>query len=131
MDNNMEAEERALDALLAASFMHPESLTPEEIERLEFQSKRLCEEDESLIRKFDDDYVNSLLAQGRIKDQKADNILNQQPNAFENRFAAVNRNNKSDDMSEATKKKLEEKRQKLLKKELYQHKDKENESKRD
>jgi hypothetical protein len=104
-------EERALDALLAAALRHPEDAKPSGKEVREFlkRNKSLSPEAKAAIRRLGPNVVNRL-----ILSQKRSKVIESTQEESMPLFAAMNRQNASNQHDPKTEEELKRKRKEIL-----------------
>ena len=115
-DRNSKHENEALDALMAAAFRMP---TPDETtdceEALNFAKTEphLSPDDEAAIQSLGVDFVEELLVEGARKLSSKDGESNWD-REIEDAYAAMNRGNVDESLSDQTRQEIEKKRRELL-----------------
>jgi len=111
---NLESENNALDALMAAAFRLPvidETSDEKEAIKLAANTPKLSDEDEAAIASLDTDFIKHLL--DKEKGQGARKIADLSHEISE-AYAAMNRGNSDEKLSEQTRQEIERKRKELL-----------------
>jgi hypothetical protein len=121
MDNtndNVNKDERALEALLAAAFRldFPEKLSDEQAEKFFQQPAHLSKEDKEAIASWGTDLIEKLIEGQKTTSDKhpQDIIVNEE---LEQESFAMNRDKDGNDLDEETRRKIEEERKKALEEE--------------
>ena len=118
INDNIDKEERALEAMLAAAFRldFPEEISDEQAEKFFQQPARLSQEDKEAINSWGADFIDKL-----IKGQKTTSDKHQQDVAvneeLEQAISAMNRGENGNDLNEETRRKIDEERKKALEEE--------------
>jgi len=128
-NDNIDKAERALEALLAASFRldFPEELSDEQAEKYFQQPARLSKEDKEAISSWGSDFIEKLVEGQKIipSENQQDIIINEE---LEQEYIAMNRDKDGNGLDEETKQKINEERKKALEEEEKKNDDKNNES---
>jgi hypothetical protein len=123
-ENDINKDERALEALLAAAFHldYPEEISDEQAEKLFQQPTRLSREDKEAIDSWGTDFIEDLVeGQKTVSDRFQQNIeINQE---LEQEYYAMNRDKDSNDLDEETRRKIDEERRKALEEENNKNND--------
>ena len=108
-------DERALDALLTAAFRvnFPEDISDEEADRFFQEPTQLSREDRDAINSWGTDFIKKLIkGQKTISDeQQCENIID---DALEMEICAMARDQNGNDVSDETRRIIEEERNKTL-----------------
>jgi hypothetical protein len=128
-DNNINKDERALEALLAAAFRldFPEEISDEKAKILFQQPARLSQEDKETINSWGTDFIEDIIeGQKTVTDRFQQNIeINQE---LEQELCAMNRDKDGNDLDEETRRKIDEERKKALEEENNKEDNTSNES---
>jgi len=111
---NLESEDNALDALMAAAFRLPvidETSDEKEATRLAASTPRLSNEDETAIASLSPDFIDYLLDKEKGHRPRKIADLSQE---ISEAYAAMNRGNLDAELSEQTHREIEKKRKELL-----------------
>jgi len=123
-ENDINKDERALEALLAAAFHldYPEEISDEQAEKLFQQPTRLSREDKEAIDSWGTDFIEDLVeGQKTVSDRFQQNIeINQE---LEQEYYAMNRDKDSNDLDEETRRKIDEEHRKALEEENNKNND--------
>lgn len=123
-ENDINKDERALEALLAAAFHldYPEEISDEQAEKLFQQPTILSREDKEAIDSWGTDFIEDLVeGQKTVSDRFQQNIeINQE---LEQEYYAMNRDKDSNDLDEETRRKIDEERRKALEEENNKNND--------
>jgi hypothetical protein len=128
INENINKDERALEALLAAAFKlaFPDKISDEQAVKFFQQPPHLSQEDKETIDSWGTDFVEKL-----IKGEKTElSKYEQDPHVNEElelEISAMNRDKNGSDVDDETRRKIEEERKKTLEEEKDK-KDKQNES---
>jgi len=121
MDNttdNVNKDERALEALLAAAFRldFPEKLSDEQAEKFFKQTAHLSKEDKEAIASWGTDFIEKLIEGEKTTSDKhqKDIIVNEE---LEQESFAMNRDKDGNDLDEETRRKIDEERKNALEEE--------------
>lgn len=128
-NDNIDKAERALEALLAASFRldFPEELSDEQAEKYFQQPARLSKEDKKAISSWGTDFIEKLVkGQKTISDEpQQDIIINEE---LEQEYIAMNRDRDGNGLDEETRCKIDEERKKALEEKEKKNDNQNNES---
>jgi len=119
-DNNINKDEKALEALLAATFHlnFPEEITDEQAKKLFQMPARLSIEDKKAIDSWGSDFIEKLIkSQKKVSDRFQQNIETVQELEQEYYTNAMNRDKDGNDLDEETRRKIDEERKKALEEE--------------
>ncbi|MBW2321881.1 MAG: hypothetical protein JRF31_13890 [Deltaproteobacteria bacterium] len=115
MDNfNLESENDALDALMAAAFRLPvidETSDEKEAIKLAANTPKLSDEDEAAIASLSPDFIDHLLDEEKSRRPRKIADLSQE---ISEAYAAMNRGNLDAELSEQTRQEIARKRKELL-----------------
>jgi hypothetical protein len=118
-----ESENRALDALLAAAFRLPltdETTSEDEAEKIAVNPPELSPEDEKAISTLGPNFVKELPERAaRPRERRIESNFE---NEIKEAYAAMNRGNIDENLSEKTRQEIERKRRELLGNEYEQGK---------
>lgn len=118
INDNIDKEERALEALLAAAFRldFPEELSDEQMEKFFQQTVRLSEEDKEAINLWGKDFIDKLIEGRKTTSDKHQQeiVVNKE---LEQAISAMNRGENGNDLNEETRRKIDEERKKALEEE--------------
>jgi hypothetical protein len=123
-NSNSKRENEALDALMAAAFRMstPDEKTDgEEAMKLAGAKPKFCPDDEAAIKSLGPDFVEKLLVDGARKLPEKGGATSGD-REIEDAYAAMNRGNVDESLSDQTRQEIERKRQELLG-ENYKEKD--------
>lgn len=128
-NGNVNKDERALEAFLAAAFRldFSEEISGEQAEKFFQQPARLSEEDKEAISSWGIDFIEELL-QGKMPvsgEYQKDIVISEE---LEQEYFAMNRDKEGSGLDEEIRKKIEEERKKALDEEEKKNKDQNNES---
>ena len=115
-DCNSKRENEALDALMVAAFRMstPDERTDcEEALNLVRAKPKLSPDDEAAIKSLGPDFVEKLLIEGARKLSREEGASNWD-REIEDAYAAMNRGNADESLSDQTRQEIERKRQELL-----------------
>ena len=128
-NDNIDKDERALEALLAAAFRldFPEEISDEQAEKFFQQPVRLSKEDKEEIDSWGTDFIDKLIERQKITSYKTEQyiIVNE---ALEQEYIAMNRDQDGNGLDEETRRKIDEERKKALEEEEKKDDDQSNES---
>jgi len=117
-NNNINKDERALEALLAAAFRldFQEEISDEEAEKLFKQPAQLSREDKEAIKSWGTDFIEKLIEGQKTTsgEQQQDIMINKE---LEQESYAMNRDKDGNDLDEETRRKIDEERKKALEEE--------------
>ncbi|MBC8468134.1 MAG: hypothetical protein H8D56_01570 [Planctomycetes bacterium] len=129
INKNIDKDERALEALLAAAFRldFPEEINDEKAEKIFQQSAKLSEEDKEEINSWGTDFIEKLIEgrKAKLDIRGKDIIVNEE---LEMEYMAMNRDKDVNGLNEETQRKIDEERKKALEEEEKKNDDKSNES---
>ena len=127
--NNIDKDERALEALLAAAFRldFPEEISGEQAEKFFQQPVRLSKEDKEEIDSWGTDFIDKLIEGHKTTSKKTqqDIIVNEE---LEQEYIAMNRDKDGNGLDEETRRKIDEERKKALEEEEKKNDNQNNES---
>lgn len=128
-NNNINKDERALEALLAAAFRlgFPEEISDEKAEKFFQQPAQLSKEDKEVINSLGTDFIDKLIeGQKNTLDKHHQDITVNEELAQES--FAMNRDKNGDGLDEETHRKIDEERKKAIEEEENKDKNQNNES---
>ena len=118
LNDNINKDEKALEALLAAAFRlnFSEEISNEQAEKYFRQPARLSKEDREAIESWGTDFIEKLIeGQKTISDESKQDIeVNEE---LEQEYFAMNRDKDGNDIDEETRRKIDEERKKALEEE--------------
>jgi len=118
VNNNINKDERALEALLAAAFRlgFPEEVSNEKAEKFFQQPAQLSGEDKEAIDAWGTDFIEKLIEGKKTTSdrQQKDIVVNEE---LEQAISAMNRGENGNDLDEETRRKIDEERKKALEEE--------------
>jgi len=118
LNDNINKDEKAMDALLAAAFRlnFSEEISNEQAEKYFQQPARLSKEDREAIESWGTDFIEKLIeGQKTISDESQQDIeVNEE---LEQEYIAMNRDKDGNDIDEETRRKIDEERTKALEEE--------------
>lgn len=117
-DGNINNDEKALEALLAAAFRldFPEELTEEQAEKFLKQPALLSQEDKVACNSWGTDFIEKLIQEEKISSKTSQDDIEANEELRQELFA-MNRDKDGNDVDEEAHHKIEEERKKALEKE--------------
>jgi hypothetical protein len=117
-NENINKDERALEALLTAAFKlaFPEKISDEEAEKFFQQPVQLSQEDKEAIASWGTDFIEKLIKGEKTELTKHDQDIHVSEE-LELEFSAMNRDKNGNDIDEKTRCKIDEERRKALEEE--------------
>lgn len=115
-DFDSKRENEALDALMAAAFRistPDETTNCEEAQNLAISKPKLSPDDEAAIKSLGPNFVERLLIEGTLELSRNKGV-NNWDREIEDAYAAMNRGNADESLSDQTRQEIERKRQELL-----------------
>jgi|GEM_PF-2623490 len=129
INSDVNKDERALEALLAAAFRldFPEEISDEQAEKLFQQPAQLSMEDEEVINSWGADFIEKLIEGERTASgkQQEDIVFNEE---LEEAISAMNRDEDGNDIDEETRQKIDKERKKAIEEEENKDNEQSNES---
>lgn len=128
-NDNIDKDERALEALLAAAFRldFPEEISDEQAQKFFQKPARLSKEDKEAINAWGTDFIEKLIEGQKTTSDKPqqDIIVNEE---LEQEYIAMNRDKDGNGLDEETRRKIDEERKKAIEEEENKGNHQKNES---